>query len=403
MSLIPVAADLYWRLPGPKHFIARVAEHVSVARILWINLPLESLPGTWDGVRQGIRDAHLPEPIVLTIRDGTDVAGDVGVHFGVRRITAEQLVSHQAPQPMVVILRSSGNDGRSNCDAYVGEFMNAVEGSSGNVRLVVEGHEPDVTEDSCGTSVRAVVFDGGLSVDEMEAYVSLRMLDRGGPGTTRLTRHIISEFAGFDVEVAEQIMRLDESQIVNIIDNLSLLMGETPARWKHDSWLWRTRSIALPSMTHALNDKYLAEHGAVETRQAAIGRLRKRYWRASVKAMTHWLEERREAVIGAFDARLRMIADANGGQLTKPVGMDKYGQPRTIPIDRAEVEYNNIVGMYYTHQNKLWWTPMTIVESNVVNVCQKVKPVRDDLAHLRMPDPAQISDLVTAMDRLLGS
>lgn len=397
MNAIPVAADLYWQLPGPKNFITRVAENVAAARVLLVNLPLEVLPGTWDGVKCGIRHAHLSDPIELTIRDGTDVAGDVGVHFGVKRLTAEQLVSQVAPAATAIILRSFGTDGRANCDAYVSDFLKAVDGSSGNIRLVVEGHEPDVIADRSGSSVRATVFDGGLSIDEMEAYVSLRMLDRAGPGSTRLTRCIISEFAGFDVEVAEQIMRLDESQIVNIIDNLHLLMGETPARWKNDSWLWRTRSLALSSATHALNDKYLSEHGPAAGREMALNRLRKRYWRASVKALTHWLEERREAVIGKFSHRLDTISAQNGGQLTKPAGTDRLGNRKVIAIDQSEVEYNNIVGMFYTHQ----WSGLSLVESDALVVCQKVKSVRDDLAHLRMPDPRQISDLIMAMDRLV--
>lgn len=401
MKTIPIAADLYWQLPGPKHFVTRVSESLLASRILWINLPHEALPGTWDGVKEGIRHAHFGDPLELTIRDGTDVAGDVGVHFGARRLTAEQLVSHVAPQPTAIILRSSGVDGRSNCDAYVTDFMTAMEGASGNIRLVVEGHVPDLVADCAGSGVCAVVFDGGLSVDEMEAYVSLRMLDRAGPGSTRLTRYIVSEFAGFDVEVAEQMMRLDESQIVNIIENLPLLMGDTPARWKHDSWLWRTRSLALPTMTHALNDKYLAEHGPEPGREAAMQRLKSRYWRASVKALTHWLEERREAVIGVFSQRLDMIAAANGGRLLKPAGLDRSGQPRVIAMERSEVEFNNIVGMYYYPPTKDLWKGLSPSEIDALDICQKVKPVRDALAHMRMPEPGPVSDLIVAMDRLM--
>lgn len=397
MKVIPVAADLYWQLPGPRSFITRVAENVAAARVLLVNLPHEELPGTWDGVKSGIRHAHLAEPLELTIRDGTDVASEIGVHFGVKRLTAEQLVSHVALAPTAIILRPFGTDGQTNCDAYVTDFVNAVDESSGNIRLVVEGHEPDVTEDCSGLSVRAIVFDGGLSLDEMEAYVGLRMLDRAGPGSTRLTRCIVSEFSGFDVEVAEQIMRLDESQIVNIIDNLPLLMGETPARWKCDSWLWRTRSLALPAATHALNDKYLSEHGPEALRKQALNRLRNRYWRASVKALTHWLEERREAVLRIFSQRLNDLTAQNGGQFTKPAGLDRKGNPKVVAIDRSEVEYNNIVGMFYTHQ----WSGLSVAEADALAVCQKAKPVRDDLAHLRMPDPGQVSDLILAMDRLV--
>jgi hypothetical protein len=44
------------------------------------------------------------------------------------------------------------------------------------------------------------------------------------PGSMRLTRAIVPEFAGFDVELADRIMQLSETQIVDIITNLPQLM-----------------------------------------------------------------------------------------------------------------------------------------------------------------------------------
>lgn len=48
-----IDSNLYWRLPGPRSFITRISEKVLNTRLLWVNLPIHSIPGTWDGVEEG--------------------------------------------------------------------------------------------------------------------------------------------------------------------------------------------------------------------------------------------------------------------------------------------------------------------------------------------------------------
>ena len=396
MSITTIDSNLYWRLPGPRSFITRISEQVMNTRLLWVNLPIHSIPGTWDGVEEGVRHAHIDTVIKLRISGGTDISGEIGVHFKKLSLTAAELMLHTADCRSAVILMPQDDEGKLNCSKYAEEFIQSLDKGQGNVLLIVGGNEESLTKDTSNMGIQVIAFDGGLSQDEMDAYVAIRMLDRPGPGSTRLTRAIVSEFAGFDVELAEQIMQLNESQIVNIMSNLGILMGDSPFRWRHDSWLWLTRSSSAPGMHHTLHDKYLSEHGPVSGRTQAQDRIKRRFWRACVKTISPWLEERRKAVVGIFGAQIKAEAARNNGMIPKVIGKDRFGNDKFIQQDPEELEYNNIVGMI--RHGKL--TATNVEEKCAESVCKFTKVVRDEIAHLRAPSPSEVSDLIWEMDRL---
>lgn len=396
MQNIAIDSPLYWRLPGPRSFITRISEHVLGTRLLCVNLPLHPLPGTWDGVEEGVRHAHIDNVIKLKISGGVDIASEIGIHFGKQRLTAAELALHTADRRSAIILLPQDEGGKDNCSHYAGEFIHSIEKGLGNILLIIGGNDEELTQDARNAGIQVIAFDGGLSPDEMDAYVAIRMLDRPGPGSTRLTRAIVSEFAGFDVELAEQIMQLNEGQIVNIMSNLASLMGDSPFRWRYDSWLYRTRSGNAQRMTHTLHDKYLSDHGPIEVREEAVERIKRRYWKACVKTVSPWLEERRKAVINVFASQLKVIAAANNGKVPRYLNTDRFGNKRYVYLDPSELEYNNIVGMVKFGE----MTSNTIEEKCAESVCRLTKLVRDEIAHLRSPNPGDVSDLIREMDRL---
>jgi hypothetical protein len=393
MEKLSIVPEVYWGLPGPRHFITRIEVTAANSRLIWINLPYQSPPGTWEGIQKGLKNGHIDRIINLRISSGTDISAEIGVHFDRKHLSAAELIALQADRRAAVILMPDGPDSAPNIERFGNEFLRAIGKGEGNVHLVLGVHEESLVSDAREGGVQVITFDGGLSPDEMDAYIAIRMLSRPGPGSTRLTRAIVSEFAGFDVELAERIMQLSETQIVNIITNLPQLMTDTPLRWRHDSWLTRTRSSAAHAATHTLNDVHLADHGPVEGREAANNRLKRRYWRACVKTLTPWLEERRVAVIRKFDRQIRAEAALHNGKIAKPI------ERRVIYIDPDELEYNNIVGM--CHAGKISAT--TTEESCAENVCRLAKAVRDEIAHMRMPHLNDIDRLIREMDRLLIS
>ena len=392
MQPASINSALYWGLPGNRDFISLIADRVTSSHALFINLPHNPIYGTWNAVRSGLLDAHIANPLDLIIRDGTDIAADIGVHFSKPRISAEELVHFQAPHRSAVILRSEDDQARKNCERFAEDFMSSLGKDPGNIHLVIGIHEPVLNKVDQTEQFQVITFDCGISADEMEAYVGLRLRGHIGPGTTRLCKGLITEFSGFDVELAERLIAMDESMILNIVEQLSAMMNQDPSRWRSASWLNRTCRSDPSIEFHVLHDQYLAEHGPVAQRDRARERIRRRYWRACVRALTPWLEARRLKVIEIFQKQIDAIAAANNGKIPKPL------KDRIIYVDPAEIEYNNIVGMYFAKE----------IETNSqdeiqgLRVCQIAKRVRDDIAHLRMPDPISIGSLVREMDNLIA-
>lgn len=394
-----IDSPLYWRLPGPRAFIHKISSRIISTRVLVINLPLNRVPGTYEGIAHGLHDAHLGNPIRLDVYENQDVASLVGFHFTEKsgRMTAAQMADHVHKSPITIVLHPKGDGGQTLCDEYSAEFMQAVHHCHGNVRLVTSIHNESLLKDSKVDSAEVITFDGGLSQDEMEAYVALRMADRPGPGSTRLLRAIVSEYAGFDALFAERLMSLDDSQILGIRDNLGLLMGEDHERWRNFSWLSGTKSIG-SKCPHVLHESYLAEHGSTFQKSTATDSINRRYWRACLKVISPWLEERRIEVMRYFMPQLNAISKASpDGKIHVPAGLDRSGNVKTRPVDPDDIEMNNIVGMERNGQI----SAITRDQQAALGVCKSTKSVRDEIFHLRAPKSDDLTTLIHRMDALI--
>lgn len=387
-----IDAQLYWSLPGPRQFVASIASRMQQSRLMAINLPNEAVPGTWDRVRQGLEDGYADEVIDLTIRSGSDVAIDIGHHFQQPRVTAGQLAGITFHKKRVFILKADDADALKKCQQYGYDFMTASSDISGNVRLVISLNDAELGDERA-EEIQIISFDGGLSSDEMDAYVGLRMIGRGGPGTTRLLKTIVSEFAGFDVVFAERLMELDDLRLIAVRDQLESIENEQQDRWRSGTWERGCRSRRSAGETHVLHDTYLAKSGSEIVRDSARIRIDQRYWRACVKILTPWMEERRQHVIRFLQNQLELHAAKNHGKVSVPRGRD-----RTRDVDPDELEYNNIVGM--ANENILCGSSEQ--ESRAIAVCRCVKKVRDDIAHLRSPRSEDVAKMIREMDILLG-
>jgi hypothetical protein len=385
---VSIDTSFYWVLPGPRSFALRIGELLAGNRMMAINLPLVTVAGTWDLVQQGIEHAHIPQVFKIMVREGTNVATDVGFQFDRPGLNGAQLANHVAHTPSAVILRSDSEAGMNLCNDYAADFCKAIDHGSGNVRLITAWHSEEYTNDVGGNGIQIVTFDGGISPDEMEAYVAVRMMSRPGPGSTRLMRAIVAEFAGFDTHFAERLMAMDPSEVLSIQTHLRKLLDETPERWRTDSWLQGTRSHATKEH-HILHDQYLAEHGTQPQREAAQHRIARRYWRACVKVLTPWLEERKQKVLDIFKLHIQQRTEPDG-TIAVPRGS------RVAYILPDELEFNNIVGMAYgsglNAQNSR--------EMLALNVCKCAKSVRDEISHLRAPEPQKVIQLIQEMDVL---
>lgn len=387
-----IDSRLYWMLPGPKGFMHRISACAGHSRVLVVNLPAKVLPGTHDGIVQGMRDAHVMEQLPLTIRGQMDIGDEIGSHFGYRRMTPAQLAGQVCPQVTAVILRAEDSEAQHRCERYAVDFMKASKHHDGNVRLVTSLHDREIQKDSHIEDVQVITFDGGLTPDEMDAYVALRMIDRPGPGSTKLLRSIVTEYAGFDAQFAERLLDLDDQHLLSVRWVLPSLLNEDRERWRTLDWLQGSCSLA-SNTPHVLHDCYLALHASEQEKQRATTRVEQRFWRACVKVISPWLEERRSAILSYFMPQLRALAAADpSGKLQVPRG------DRSYAIEPEEIELNNIVGMAL--KNVL--SVSSSGEEAALAVCKAAKRVRDAIAHTRAPAAKDMRELISSADALLA-
>lgn len=390
------SASLYWSLPGPSGFIRKITEGAHQKRAIIISLPLRAPRGTWRAVFEGLKHANIYDPIHLKILSGQDIASEIGAHFNGKLMTASVLAHARHGSPHAVILEAEGRSAQEACEAYATEFITASEGSSGDIRLILGIHDGSHQEDAALRTIKIIAFDGGLEPDEMEAYVSLRMVGKPGPGSTHLNRHLITEYAGFDVGLAERLIDLDASKLMNLPEELGPLMHEEILRWSADSWSEGTSSMASPSR-HPLREWYLATHpGALQNHYRAESQ--KRFWRACVKSLLPWVEQRRLQIISKLARQLKYVESQHAikyklssGKIQKKIG-ENY-----IEVTREELEYNDLA--FLTRDQ---FTTLTPDEAVLVDICRTTKYVRDKIAHIKKPDTTDVEAMISKMEKVIN-
>ncbi|MBK8358680.1 hypothetical protein [Propionivibrio sp.] len=385
-----ISTNLYWSLPGPAEFVGKITDASRNARAIILSLTEYPPNGLWDRVRKGLSDANIFEPVELTITEGMDVGAEIGTHFSVPSMPAGSLAHHRHGHQHTVILKATGRHSQEHCEQYAKAFVEAIEHASGDVRLIVAIHDGQNQKDLELDGIHLIAFDGTLNAAEMDAYVTQRMVSSQGPGTTRLTKQLVTEYAGFDPEMAEILIAMEPSRIMGLPESLTPLLATNMLRWSVDSWVGGTQSTAMPD-AHSLREWYVATHpgeNADKFRRASD----RRYWRACLRAIIPWVEERRPAILEALSGPLYRLEQSHGGtgELPKKMG-DKI-----VQVTRDDLEFNDLFYFF-----KAGFGILTGDEEAAVTVCRRVKRVRDELAHVRRPQPDDIISLITEMDAIV--
>jgi hypothetical protein len=376
-----ISVPLYWSLPGPVNFLAELAQALDTVSPFVVRLNSSEVAG----IRQVVRDAlhkscHEPERIeFLEVHEGSHLESDIGHHFGRATVSAAEFANWAMPPRTTIVLTPHSARARERCRYYFEELVKEIASSpKPQARLVLLWSiADDPLPPTAPTEVR---FDGALTEDEMHAYVTLRMVGRRGPGSTSLARHLVNEFAGGDTLLAEELMALSPGELLELPSCLAKL---TPA-------VSRLRRDA-----DVLHDWQLAG-SLTEAATKARGRLASRYWRACVRSLLPWLEERRRPVIDLLRFDLEDYLYPTKG-VWKKANPWRQGETRDIAID--DLEFNDIVAMTFNRDDP--FAPSEPRSRQLIEGCKRAKAVRDELAHLRPPDARDIRDLVRTFDDVL--
>jgi len=172
-------------------------------------------------------------------------------------------------------------------------------------------------------------------------------------------------------------------------------MSTTDAIWRESRF--DTGSVAEINgdvQAHVLHEWHLASHKG-PMREAAARSIASRYWRAALHALMPWLEERRHRIVMILTPALEVYLSPTGGMMRKTSSRGD----RVIEIAISDLECNDLVQMQLDRQNQFMvFDPH---QKAAADICFKVTRVRNDLAHMKCPDPDAIVALVQAMDELL--
>lgn len=384
-----ISTSLYWSLPGPADFVGKIADASRNARAIILSLTNHIPNGLWESVRRGLRDANIHEPVELTITEGMDVATEIGVHFNLSPMPGESLAHHRHGYQHAVILKATGKQSKAHCEAYASAFVEALEHSGGDIRLILAIFDGENRADSKNDRIQIIAFDGMLDASEMDAYVTQRMVSHGGPGTTRLIKQLVTEYTGFDPWMAELLIDMDNSRIMGLPETLTPLLGNNMLRWSSESWTDGTLANCSNEL-HPLREWYIATHpGNASDRYRRLSE--KRYWRACLKALIPWVEERRPDIMDILDKPLTALEQLHGG----PGKIPKKLGDKIIHVAREDLEINDLA-----HFFKSGFGINTSQEQDAVSACKTAKRVRDELAHLRRPQVADIMAMISAIDSL---
>ena len=388
-----ISSSLYWSMPGPLTFLEKVAESSRKVRALFLSFPEHPIGQPLRAVEGALNKAGIHDPVVLNIQDGMNISVEIGTHFNNTNMPAQSLAHHNHGSPHAVVLNAKGTRAQEHCEKYASEFVLAMDHSSGDVMLVVAIHDGKFKADAHDENFSVIAFDGALKPAEMNAYVAQRMVSYEGPGSTSLLRHLVTEYAGFDPLLAERLAEMDASHLQALPGSLSQILSESPVRWSRCSWVDGT-TCSSSKDAHSLYEWYQATHFGPES--AHFKRLsERRYWRACLKAIIPWLEERRLMIIGMLSKPLDEVERAAGstGKISKKIGMN------STLVSRDVLEYNDLAFQARTDEFKR--TKLTLAEQTAVAICFSAKRVRDDISHLRKPDVKEIDFLIASMDALV--
>ena len=383
-----LAVVLYWSLPGPSQFKRELAQVLDSTQALVVRIDTSEITGIRHALREALTSAcHAPERIeFVDLYEGSHLESEIGHHFGQATMSPLELANCSVVPRTTIVLTPRAGRPRERARAYLQEFRNECRGQSKKgARLVLVWHASD--DPLIPEGGATIAFDGALSTDEMHAYVALRMIGRHGPGTSSLTRHLVTEFAGADAMLAEELMQLSEKDLLRLPGSLSHVIRNMNADTHQVVSSGAQRQVPI----NTLRDWRLSRSQEPDA-SAAIKRFESMYWRACVRSLLPWLEERRRPVIDLLRPALEKYLCPTKGVWKKAI----FRQQRTIDIAIDDLEFNDIVAMANNYETP--FMPSDVVAQSLVATCRHAKRLRDALAHLRPPAVLDIERTIFEID-----
>jgi hypothetical protein len=378
--------QIFWSLPSPQEFCSAVTDAARVKRAIIVNRPKDRISDY--GLREALHNANILDPLFIDIGDGTNISSTLAPHFGDVVTHASSLATEKSAHGHAVVLRANSERSQKHCEKYMTEFIEALPDHDGNIRLILSFEDSAIKQTTSKEDLAVIVYDGMLRPEEMQAYVSYRMLGREDFRSTTLIRHLVTEFASFDVGLAEDLIRMTNEEILNLPESLTHLVAAREEKWATQDWIRGSASLTCPHDNHTLCEWYQAIHTSPLSDKGRDA-VKRRYWRACIKAISPWIEERRHLIIEELYPVLFQLEPS--GDFQKKIGSEIIEN-----VQIKDLEYGDL--LYQKKRAKDRDIKLSRRQAKAFDICWKTKVVRDAIAHTRMPSLMSIQDLVLSME-----
>jgi hypothetical protein len=390
-----VSTEIYWMLPGPRGLIDAVTSVLASHPVVMLRVPAIPIAGLATALETALHRIYFDNVDVrwLKLGDGMSLPTEIGSALGGRPVPPEQLGTMKSPI-RTIVLEALTNGAVLESEEYLASLAASMAHTHGDFErprvLALLPQALDAVNAPISHGPQEIIFSGALNPPEIAAYVAVRMIERSAPGGTGLLRMLVTEFAGFDAKLAEELIALSDETLLGLPRCLEAIAARSDQRWRSGRWAagcWA--EIGGQRVRHTLHEMHLSQHTGPDQRDASEW-LRRRYWRACVRTLLPWLEERRSSVIGAIRAALEQHLKSTGHMVVRST---PNGRRIETAID--DLEYNQIPGLIYNDQFKV---PNDLKMRRAVEVCYAAKAVRDEIAHMRAPSPSGILDVTGKME-----
>lgn len=364
-----------------------VTDAVRKKRAIIVNRPKHRISDY--GLRDALHNANIHDPLFIDIGNGTNISNTLAPHFGDVVTHAVDLAKAKSSHEHAVVLRANSEKSQKHCEKYMLEFIEALPQHDGNIRLILSFEDATINATAFKDDFAVIVYDGMLRPEEMQAYVSYRMLGRQDFKSTQLVRHLVTEFSSFDVGLAEDLIRMSNEEILGLPETLTHLLAANEEKWSTPSWIRGSASLTCPGETHTLHEWYQAIHTSSNSYKGRDA-VNRRYWRACIKAISPWIEERRHLIVNELNPVLLQLEPS--GIFRIPIGNN--GEADSVKI--KDLEYNNLLYQRKVARDRN--IRLTERQGEAFEICSKVRAVRNEIAHSRIPSLPSIRDLVLSME-----
>ncbi|MFN4045622.1 hypothetical protein [Limnobacter sp.] len=378
---------IFWDMPSPKKFLLDVLRAAEEKGGCAIRMPKQVESSNIKIAVEHEMGLSAPQSVVFKVSSSDEVLSIIGRWANQDYLTMHSLGQNEFNGLKVLFLEPLCLTSLNECISFLSEIGSSDTQVCFKVIVLERGINPEVDTGEITT----FYFNGSISEKELSAYLLIRFSSMGLEDESGFYRLLVEEFAKFDPFFCEELLLETQEALLNEPERiLKEKMTNRIGDCSTPSWVNGMISAPEGDFAHILHHAYLAEHADEEKREPAKRLIQQRMWRASMRALLPWIEERKSIIGQAFATELEDRSDKNG--------YIEYGKkdpsfPRRTRHWTA-TEFGSLVA-YVKHENL---NCSSEFQKAVFDFAVQVAVVRNKISHFQYPNYCDIKKMFWLYD-----